>query len=187
VEAVEEKVKRIKRMQLAKKLAGSLANDAMPEWETTEKPLHGFTTRAELIPRSANDGGMKKILLDTSILVEFSRGREPATSRVDALLASGNDIGVCGINITGFLADIAVEKRREWEQFFDTLHYWHITKAVAIKAAYFRYEYARKGQPLSTQDTIIAAVAHEQNATLFTGNVKDFPMPEIDIMPLESA
>ncbi len=39
VEAVEEKVKRIKRMQLAKELAGSLANDDMPEWETTEKTI----------------------------------------------------------------------------------------------------------------------------------------------------
>ncbi len=128
---------------------------------------------------------MKKILLDTSVLVEFSRRREPATSRVRALLASGDDIGVCGINITEFLSGVAVEKRQQWERFFATLSYWDITRPVASKAGYFRYEYAKKGQPLSTQDTMIAAVAYEQNATIFTGNVKDFPMPDIAIMPLE--
>jgi metal-responsive CopG/Arc/MetJ family transcriptional regulator len=36
VEAVEERLKRIKRVKLAKKLAGSLANVDIPGWETSE-------------------------------------------------------------------------------------------------------------------------------------------------------
>ncbi len=36
VEAVEERLKRIKRVKLAKKLAGSLANVHIPGWETSK-------------------------------------------------------------------------------------------------------------------------------------------------------
>jgi predicted nucleic acid-binding protein len=37
---------------------------------------------------------------------------------------------------------------------------------------------------LPLTDALIAATAVEHNATVVTGNVRDYPMPEVSILPL---
>ena len=48
----------------------------------------------------------------------------------------------------------------------------------------YRHIYARSGQPLSVPDTLMAALAVAKDAALITGNVRDFPMPELKLEPL---
>jgi len=47
-----------------------------------------------------------------------------------------------------------------------------------------RYSFARRGRTLSITDMLVAATAREHQAILVTGNVKDYPMTDIDIFPL---
>jgi len=65
--------------------------------------------------------------------------------------------------------------------------YWDIAAPVAKRAGHYRYVYARRGQPLAVADTLMASLAIANDATLVSGNVKDFPMPELRLekLPLD--
>jgi len=45
-------------------------------------------------------------------------------------------------------------------------------------------EWAQRGKALTLADTIVAAVALEQECVMLTDNRKDFPMPELRPYPL---
>jgi predicted nucleic acid-binding protein len=68
---------------------------------------------------------------------------------------------------------------------FDTFEYWPIDQDVAKRAGSLRNEYRRTGRPRSVPDTLMAAHAMLREATLVTGNVRDFPMPELKILRLD--
>lgn len=119
---------------------------------------------------------MKKFLVDTTALIDFAKGHEPVKSRLLEMIESGEELGVCAINIAEFFDGLPVEKRDQWSEFFDCLLYWNITKNIAIQAGSFKYDFQKKGVQLTTTDTIIAAVAQENKAIVITNNTKDYPM-----------
>lgn len=125
---------------------------------------------------------MSRYLLDTTALIDVSKRREPARSRIRAMIAMGDEVGVCPVNVAEFFAGLSPEAHPEWEEFFDALHYWDISRAAAVRAGQYRYEYARKGRPLSTADTLVAAVAREIGAAIVTSNPKDFPLPDLELL-----
>ena len=125
---------------------------------------------------------MSRYLLDTDTLINYSKGREPATSRIQQLIDQGDDLGVCAINVAEFFAGIAPADRPYWTTVFSTFTYWELSAAVAQRAGELRYDFARQGQILSTSDTLIAAVAMSEGATLVTGNAKHYPMPAIQLL-----
>lgn len=129
---------------------------------------------------------MGKFLLDTTVLIDFAKGREPAKSRILEMLESGEEVGVCAINVAEFFTGLPVEKRKEWEEFFDTLSFWDITKEAAFQAGCFRYDFQKKGKPLTTTDTLVAALAKQEDAVIVTNNVKDYPMKEITLLQIDS-
>lgn len=108
---------------------------------------------------------MTRYLLDTSALIDFSKGREPATSLVLQLITEGDDVGVCAVNVAEFSAGLPPEARQQWRDFLMAVSYWDAGQAVAQQAGTWRYQFAVRGTPLSTADVLIAAVAHEQRAT----------------------
>lgn len=127
---------------------------------------------------------MSRYLLDTTALIDFSKAREPAFSLVHGLLGNGDELGVSPINVTEFYAGLAPAQWEVWDEFFEPLLLWPISLSAAKQAGRFRYDFAREGITLSTTDTLVAAVALEQGATLVTSNVKDYPMAEISLLPL---
>ena len=127
---------------------------------------------------------MSRYLLDTDVLINYAKGREPATSRIQHLIDQGDELGVCAINATEFFAGIAPADRPYWATVFSTFTYWELSPAVAQHAGELRYDFARQGQILSTTDTLIAAVAMDVGAILITGNVKHYPMAGIQLLAL---
>ena len=123
-------------------------------------------------------------LLDTTALVDFSKGVEPVSRRLLSMLADGEDLGVCAINLTEFYAGVPLAAYPVWETFMNALRYWDISRAAATQAGAYRYTYARRGIAINTQDAIIAAVAVEIGATVLTDNPKHFPMPEVSTRSL---
>jgi predicted nucleic acid-binding protein len=124
---------------------------------------------------------MARYLLDTSALIDFAKGYEPAHSTLLQLVEAGDELGVCPVNVAEFYTALEPSQYRLWDEFFAALGYWPISPDSARQAGVWRYSYARHGTPLSTADTLIAAVALEQAAVLITGNVKDYPMPELQM------
>jgi predicted nucleic acid-binding protein len=127
---------------------------------------------------------MSRYLLDTTALIDFSKGREPARSRILQMIEAGDELGVSPVNIAEFFAGVPPSQRTVWGEFMDSLHYYEISSEAARQAGIFRHDFARKGATLSTMDALIAAVAQERQAAIVTNNVKDYPMEGIDILPL---
>ena len=126
---------------------------------------------------------MSRYLLDTDALINYSKGREPATSHIQHLIDQGDELGVCAINVANF-AGITPVNRPYWTTVFSTFTYWELSPAVAQHAGDLRYDFARQGQILSTSDTLIAAVAMHQGVILITSNVKHYPMAGLQLLAL---
>lgn len=126
---------------------------------------------------------MTRYLLDTTVLIDLSKGRQPVVSLIDQFMANGADIGVCPVNVAEFYSGLPPERRGTWDEFFGSLAYWPITLTAAKRSGMFRYDFARRGTPLSTTDMLIAAVAQEQQAVIVTANVKDYPIEGIEVLP----
>ena len=129
---------------------------------------------------------MSRYLLDTTALIDFSKGREPAFSLVRRFVENGEEVGISPINVAEFYSGLSPSQHAVWDEFFEPLTLWPISLNAARRAGRFRYDFARQGVSLSTTDTLVAAVAIEHRATLVTGNVKDYPMDEVTLLPLET-
>jgi predicted nucleic acid-binding protein len=127
---------------------------------------------------------MSRYLLDTTALIDFSKGREPACSQIQAWIDGGGELGVSAINVAEFFAGLPPQQRSQWEQFLGALELWGISRDAAIEAGIWRYQFARQGIALSTTDTLVAAVAKEQHAIVVTNNLKDYPMAGVHLLPL---
>ena len=127
---------------------------------------------------------MSLYLLDTSALIDYSKGFEPSTSRIQELLAQGDLLGVCGVNLAEFYTGVLPGDRPKWDAFVAALEYWDLSRSAAIQAGVYRNILAKKGQILSTTDMLVAAAAMERGATLLTDNVKHFPVRGLKVQSI---
>lgn len=127
---------------------------------------------------------MTQYLLDTDALIDFSKGAEPATSLILSWIDGSDTVAVCPITVAEFFAGLTREQAAHWEQFVAALDYWEISRGAAVRAGQERYALARTGRSTTTTDMLLAAVARECDATLVTGNVKDFPLSDLSLLPL---
>lgn len=130
---------------------------------------------------------MTRFLLDTTVLIDFSRGREPVRSWVLEHVNQGDDLGISPINVAEFYAGIAPGEHGDWDDFLDLLSFWEIDLPTSKRGGAIRYAFARRGVQLSATDTLVAAVAEAQNAVLVTANLKDFPMDTITVITASAA
>jgi predicted nucleic acid-binding protein len=119
---------------------------------------------------------MARQLLDTTSLINFSKGFEASTSCIKHILASGDEVGVCPVIVAEIFAGLPPQRHQDWDTFLSTLLFWPISYAASVQAGQWRYAFARRGIQVAMMDSLVAAVAHEIGATIVTSNVKDYPM-----------
>jgi predicted nucleic acid-binding protein len=119
---------------------------------------------------------MARQLLDTTSLIDFSKGFEPTTSYIKHLIASGDEVGICPVIVAEIFAGLPPQKHQDWDEFFKALLFWPISYAASEQAGRWRYMFARRGIQIAMMDSLVAAVADEVGATIVTSNIKDFPM-----------
>lgn len=125
---------------------------------------------------------MTRYLLDTDTLIDISHNVEPTRSRVRSLMDRGEQVGVCAVNIAEFMAGIPPHERARWVAFFTSIRHWRIPRDAALRAGYDRYDFARRGQAVSATDALVAATARYWTATIVTGNVRHFPMTDVQVV-----
>jgi predicted nucleic acid-binding protein len=125
---------------------------------------------------------MTRYLLDTSTVIDLSKGHGAAGARIQAHIAAGDDVGICAITLEEFFAGLAPHRRGSWAMFFAGLRYWDITPQAAARAGHYRHALARRGRIISTQDALIAGTAWFWQAIVVTENSNDFPMPDVQVV-----
>jgi tRNA(fMet)-specific endonuclease VapC len=125
---------------------------------------------------------MSKYLLDTTVLIDHLRGRQPVVEFVNGLARAANELGVCPIIVAQLYSGLNDKHRIIAEKLIDNLEFWEATRETAQIAGGYRYAFARKGVTLATTDALVAAIAVAHGATLVTANAKDYPMSELDLL-----
>ena len=85
-------------------------------------------------------------LLDTTVLIDVARRREPATSWLSNTIRRPIQTCVSAVTVAEFFAGVRPEQRRDWQYFIDGLTHWEVTKEIAIRAGILRYDLAREGR-----------------------------------------
>jgi predicted nucleic acid-binding protein len=123
-------------------------------------------------------------LLDTTVLIDVSRRREPASTWLEETLLRQVQVGVSAVTVAEFFAGLRPVLRAEWRDFLEGLSHWDVTRDIAIRAGILRYDLARRGRTMQGPDALIAATAIALGAALVTANVKDFLAPELEVIRL---
>jgi predicted nucleic acid-binding protein len=123
-------------------------------------------------------------LLDTTVLIDVARRREPTTAWLNDRLRSPDRLGISAVSVAEFFAGLSPKERTDWRQFLNGLIHWNVTKDIAVRAGILRYDLSRQGRTLLIPDALIAATALEVGATLVTANVRHFSILQIRIVEL---
>ena len=121
-------------------------------------------------------------LLDSTALIDYFRKRRGAIDFLEKLEAQGHRLAVCAVGLTEVYSGFDAQERIENGLVIDRWLYYETTPAIAKEAGRYRYEFARTGTALSATDSLIAAVAIANGATLITNNLRHFPMREIRLL-----
>ena len=122
-------------------------------------------------------------LLDATALVDYFRRRRAIRDLVERLESQGHRLAVCAVGLAEVYSGFDAQERIDNGPVADRWFYYETTPAIAKEAGRYRYEFARIGTTLSATDSLIAAVAIANDATLITNNLRHFPMQEIRLLP----
>ena len=126
---------------------------------------------------------MTKYLVDTTVLIDHLHNKASATALLRDLAVRKQVVGVCSVNLAEAVAGLHPRDFAQAKILFEALTLFHTGAEAAWQAGRYQYDFARKGIALSLPDMLVAATAIQEGATLVTSNVKDFPMPELALLP----
>lgn len=115
--------------------------------------------------------------LDTNTLIYFFKGkgrvadnllaRAPAEIAIPAIVAYEIETGIAK-------SPARETRRRQFDELLDLVTLWPFGKPELVQAAAIRAELESSGSPIGPIDTLIAATALANRATLVTHNTREF-------------
>ena len=120
-------------------------------------------------------------LPDTNILIDVINGKQGVKRLLSQLVLEGHELASCAVTVAEVHSGIQPADTAKIQDFLSALHWYSITRAVAVRAGELRYAWARQGVTLALSDALIAAAALEYGTILVTSNRKHFPMPELRV------
>ena len=133
---------------------------------------------------------MSRYLLDTDAVVDYLKGVASTITLVKQLSEQGHQLCTCDIVVCELhsgLGGLLPHHRAQVERLLAALEYLPTSRQAAQQAGDWRAAYRRQGVQLPATDCLIAAVASAHGAQLVTANLRDFPMPEVTVLPLPRA
>jgi hypothetical protein len=123
-------------------------------------------------------------LLDTDAVIDLLYDIQDTLLLVRGLGDHGETLCTCDVVLGEVMSGLHPHERARANDLLDGLLYLATTPAAARQAGEWRYAYARRGQQLAMTDCLIAVTAADHTAVIVTGNTRDFPMPEVTLLPL---
>jgi tRNA(fMet)-specific endonuclease VapC len=113
------------------------------------------------------------MVLDTDVLIEiFDRGSERGDEALEAILGSGEDVATTSINLHEIL--YSLEKYAKHVKDVLLLPVLDYTKRDARISAEIEVRAERRGSAIRRTDAMIASIAINRGALLYTFDVKHF-------------
>jgi predicted nucleic acid-binding protein len=75
---------------------------------------------------------------------------------------------------------------RLFSDWLGSLPYWDISPEASEQAGIYRKSASGAGKTLHVSDCLLAACAREQQATVLTSNIKDYPMKDVRVLSLRN-
>ncbi len=127
---------------------------------------------------------MARYLLDTDAIIDYLTGVQASVNLIQNLHQQGDLLCVCDVVIAEIYAGLRPQDRGKAQPLLNAFYFLATGPGAARQAGEWRYAYARQGVAISTTDVLIAATAQAHGATLVTGNIEDYRMKEMSILPL---
>jgi predicted nucleic acid-binding protein len=121
------------------------------------------------------------VLLDTTVLIDYLRGRPGARARLKQVRDRGDRPFVCAISVEEITRGIRPREDDAFEALLEGLHPAPLGVPEGRLAGYWRRSLARRGRIISQADALVAAAAVGVHGRLATGNPKDFPMRGLEV------
>ena len=121
-----------------------------------------------------------KVLVDTSILVEYFRGKNLEIIDLVKELIINHRIVLCGIVFSELLAGVRTRNDQELiEQAIDALDYAEVSRSNWIMAGEMASKLRKHGIKVPMTDLILAAIAIENSYELLTKDSHFDKIPEL--------
>jgi len=120
-----------------------------------------------------------RLLLDTTVLIDVLRMRRRRPQLLAELIRAGHTLSTSAVNTAEVYAGVRSQEEAATELFLGALECHPITRAAARRAGTMKRDWSRKGRTLTLADTLVAAVALENDCHVVADNGRDFPMPEV--------
>lgn len=121
------------------------------------------------------------ILIDTSVLVDAARGHTDAQAVIRTSMSADEPLTASVLTKVEMLRNVRSGERRRLRRLFDALEMQPVTDVVAEHAGALARQYRASHVGIDVVDYVIAATTLELGATLWTRNLKHFPMfPDLE-------
>jgi predicted nucleic acid-binding protein len=118
-----------------------------------------------------------RLLLDTSVLIDFLRGRPAeAIALVNRALVRGDELWSCEVVRAELLAGMRVSEEAATRELLGLLAWVSVDDSLAEAAGALGRRYLKSHPGIDIADLLVAASAERLDAALKTTNVKHFPM-----------
>ena len=115
------------------------------------------------------------VLLDTSVLIDFLRGRAEARTVVESLEVPPVSSEICRVEL---LQGLRPHEQANADELAALIDWIPVVEPIAVRAGELGRLWRSSHSGIGTADLIIAATAELAGAALLTLNVRHFPMFE---------
>lgn len=116
------------------------------------------------------------VVVDTDVLIDHLRGRQPARGLIEDGVSGDRPIVASLVTRIELLAGTRVGEETSVRHLFDFLEWAAVDEAIADRAGDLSRCWRASHPGIDLADYIIAATAQELGATLWTRNVRHYPM-----------
>jgi len=115
-------------------------------------------------------------LLDTSVLVDYLRGVEPAEKLVKQVVGDGEPASASVLTRIELSVGMRPSERRRTDALVAAIRWWPVDAQIADEADSLARRYGPSHSGIDAVDYCLAATARVHDLELLTLNVRHFPM-----------
>ena len=122
------------------------------------------------------------VVLDTDIVIDLLKTKQPVIDRYLRLLESGVTPLLSPIVVAKVYAEAFERERKMIENLFDHCNTVNVDRAIATQAGRYAKQFRKSFNGISLEDLLLAATARVHRCPLWTRNRKHLPMLDIEFI-----